>query len=150
MIRPGVQAPVLDLITPDGTVVGRPWEDGACILAFFKVTCPVCQMAAPKITALAGTGSRVLAIGQDPAPALAAFARRWNQDVPTLSEPSPYPASDAYGVEAVPTLVLVGTGGVVLDAVAGWDRERWNALSVAAGGAPVSSPEDGLPSYRPG
>lgn len=151
MIGRGARAPTLALSPVDGGAeVIDPWNDGPCLLVFFKVTCPTCQMSAPKVSALAESGCRVVAVGQDPRLVLAEYGRRWDQAVPTVSEAPPYPVSDAYGVEAVPTLVLVGDDGVVLDAVAGWDRQRWNDLSVAAGGGPVSSVDDGLPSYRPG
>lgn len=151
MITAGTRAPALGLgILDDESAGGQPWQDGPCILVFFKVTCPVCQMVAPQVTAMAESGCRVLAIGQDPTTALDAFSRNWGQVVPAMSEPPPYRVSDAYGIEAVPTVVLVGQEGVVLDAVAGWDRERWNRLSLAAGGNPVSWAGDGLPVFRPG
>ncbi len=148
---PGERAPTF--ILPDavtGEDVTDPWTEGDVVLAFFKVTCPVCQMAAGKVQALADAGVRVTAIGEDPPPALAAYAERYGQRVPTVSEPRPYRVSDAYGISVVPTLVLVGADGVVRDKVVGWDRERWNALAAAAGAPPVSREGDGLPSFRPG
>ena len=41
-----------------------PWRAGPVVLAFFKTTCPVCQMAAPKVQALADAGIRVVAVGE--------------------------------------------------------------------------------------
>ncbi|MGQ0744619.1 MAG: TlpA family protein disulfide reductase [Acidimicrobiales bacterium] len=151
MLRPGLRAPQLDLADIDcGKVTPTPWTEGPVVLAFFKVTCPVCQMAAPKVAAMAATGARVVAIGEDPAPALHTYRQTYGQDVPTLTEPRPYPASDAYGVTAVPSLFLVGSDGVIIDSVGNWDREAWNRVSMAAGGAAVSDPSDGLPAFRPG
>lgn len=148
---PGDRAPTF--ILPDittGEDVSNPWSEGTAVLAFFKVSCPVCQMAAPKVQALADGGLRVTAIGEDPPPALTTFAERYGQHVPTVSEPRPYRVSDAYGITTVPTLVLVDGDGVVRDKVVGWDRAKWNALATAAGGPPVSKEGDGLPSFRPG
>lgn len=150
-LKPGDRAPSFHL--PDAAteeIVSDPWRDGPVVLAFFKVTCPVCQLAAPKVRALADGGARVVGIGEDPSRKLTAFASRHGQRVPTVSEPSPYRVSDAYGVSTVPTLFLVDGEGIVRNAVQGWDRERWNALAVAAGAQPVSSDMDGLPSFRPG
>jgi hypothetical protein len=67
-----------------------------------------------------------------------------------VSEPAPYRVSSAYGLETVPSVFLVGGDGLVLDAVGGWDREGWNRVATAAGGAPVSAAGDGLPVFRPG
>jgi peroxiredoxin len=133
-----------------GEPVSDPWRDGPVVLAFFKVTCPVCQLTAPKVQALADGGARVVAIGQDPSPRLAAYAERYGQRVTTLSEPPPYLVAGAYGVRAVPTLFLVDADGLLVDAVAGWDRTGWNRVAAAAGASAVSREGDGLPSFRPG
>ena len=150
-LAPGDRAPtfILDDIAT-GEQVTNPWTAGPTVVAFFKVTCPVCQIVAPKIQALADAGVRVTAIGEDPSPKLAAYAERFGQRVPTLTEPPPYRVSTAYGVTAVPTIFLVDQDGVVQQSVGAWDRERWNALAVAAGAPPVSADGDGLPSFRPG
>jgi len=151
--QPGEPAPTFrldDIVT--GELVTNPWQDGdgPVALAFFKVSCPVCQMAAPKVQALADAGVPVTAIGEDPAPKLAAFAARYGQRVTTVSEPPPYRVSDAYGVRTVPTVFLVGPDGRILETAQGWDREGWNAIAVAGGGAPISTAGDGLPTFRPG
>jgi len=73
-----------------------------------------------------------------------------------VSDPAPYVASDAYGIESAPTAVAIGGDGGVLDVAESWDREAWNRLSAtlaAAAGtraAVVSEPDDGLPDFKPG
>ncbi len=151
MLSPGSAAPSLRL--PDagsGAAVTDPWTGGPVVLAFFKTTCPVCHMSAPKVQALAEAGARVIGIGQDPPGEIAAYAEMTGQLVPTLSESEPYPVSDAFGLSTVPAMFLVGADGVIADAVAGWDRDGWNRLAEAAGVGPVSHEGDGLPSFRPG
>jgi thiol-disulfide isomerase/thioredoxin len=151
VIGAGELAPAINLRDIDSQEeVVEPWTEGPTIIAFFKVTCPVCKMAAPKIAALAESGARVVAVGEDPTPALATFRDQFAQRVPTVSEPAPYEVSEAYGVRSVPSLVLVGPDGVVVDSAGAWDREKWNALSQAAGGGAVSDESDGLPPFRPG
>ena len=152
MIAIGERAPALGLVDIDtGEPVNEPWGAGEVALAFFKVSCPVCQMAAPKVAALAEAGVRVVAVGEDPTAKLVRFRDQFGQVVTTVTEPPPYPVSAAYGLEAVPSLVLVGADGTVRDVVASWDRVGWNRLAATAGAhGPISDPSDGLPSFRPG
>lgn len=151
VLEPGAAAPSIDL--PDaatGESIVDPWREGPVVLAFFKTTCPVCQMAAPKVQALADAGARVVAVGEDPPPAIESYVAAYGQRVPTLTEAPPYPASDAFDIDTVPTLFLVDEDGAVRDSVASWDREGWNRLAAAAGAPAVSDEGDGLPPFRPG
>jgi len=151
VIAPGAAAPSFTL--PDaatGEAVSDPWQTGRTVLAFFKVTCPVCKMVAPKLKALADGGARVVAVGEDPPAALQRYATEEGQGVPTVSEAAPYRVSDAYGISTVPTLFLVEDDGTVADAVGGWDRDRWNAVAAAFGAPDISEAGDGLPVFRPG
>ena len=151
MLAPGDRAPSLEL--PDaatGESVTDPWREGPVVLAFFKTTCPVCQMAAPKVQALADAGVRVVAVGEDAPAAIQTYAERHGQKVTTLSEAAPYPVSDAFGIDTVPTLFRVDEDGTARDAVVSWDRDGWNRFAEAAGGTAVSEEGDGLPPFRPG
>ena len=151
MLSPGDRAPSVAL--PDavtGELVSDPWTAGRTVLVFFKVSCPVCHMVAPKVTALVDAGVRVLAVGQDPPAKLVSYADAKGQQVPTLSDGSPYPVSTAFGISSVPTLFDVEPDGTVVSAVGAWDRDRWNAVAAAHGVGPVSREGDGLPPYRPG
>jgi peroxiredoxin len=151
VIEPGAGAPSIHLAdTATGESVADPWRAGPVVLAFFKVTCPVCQMAAPKVQALADAGVRVVGVGEDPPAELQSYAGRYGQKVTTLTEAAPYATSDAYGIDTVPTLFLVDSDGTVRDTVVSWDRDAWNRLAAAAGAPPVSDENDGLPAFRPG
>jgi thiol-disulfide isomerase/thioredoxin len=138
-------------------IFGVGFADGPMALFFYKVTCPVCQMAAPK-AATFGTAypDRIVGIGQDPPDKLAAFDRSFGLGFLSNSEPPPYEASDAYGVSVVPTLFLVGGDGAVVRSVESWDREGFNDVSrhlAELSGLPyaaISQPGDGLPPFRPG
>ena len=138
-------------------VPGLDFAEGPVALWFYKVTCPVCQMAAPKAEALAQAyPGRVRGIGQDPDPKLALFADEFGQTFETEADLPPYPASNAYGIRVVPTAVLVDAEGTVRDVVESWDRQGMNRLAGAlarlTGSEPatISSPGDGLPPFRPG
>jgi hypothetical protein len=141
--------------SPAPPVVAAP--AGPHALVFYKVTCPTCQMAAPAFDRLAAaSGGAVLGIGQDPADRLAAFGREFGASFPSEPDLAPYPVSEAYGIEHVPTLVVVDGDGRVADVVESWDREGANRAGAALGGLlgrepiPVSDPGDGLPAFRPG
>jgi peroxiredoxin len=152
----GATMPPIELGSPAPSVIGVPPVEGPHVLFFHKVTCPVCQMAAPPVqrfsTAYPG---RVFGVGQDPATKLAAFRSNHGVTFEVTEDPPPYPASVAYGIRVVPTLVLVD-GGRVVDLVESWDREGLNGLStrlasmLGADYRPISEPGDGLPPFRPG
>ena len=130
---------------------------GPHALVFYKVTCPTCQMAAPAFERLADAyDGAVLGIGQDPAKKLEAFGREFGMSLPTRSDLAPYPISDAYGIEHVPTVVVVEANGAVADVVESWDRAGLNrasavlAASLGVDASVVSTPQDGLPEFSPG
>jgi len=151
MLSAGDVAPSFSLPTADGGTVSDPWTEGPTVLTFFKVSCPVCKMVAPMLTAMAEGGVRVFAVGEDPPDALAEFAEQEGLRAPTLTESAPYDISAAYGLEAVPAIFLVDQDGAILDSVGSWDRDRWNALAASAGfEGPLSTPDDGLRPFRPG
>src|SRR5437867_1089157 len=138
-------------------IPGVRFDDGPTAIWFYKVTCPVCQLAAPKAALLERAyPGHVVGVGQDPGASLSAFAREFEMGLASVSDEPPYPLSNAYGIETVPTLFLVGEDGTILDRVVSWDREGYNRLASRMadlkGSAPVtiSEPSDGLPPFRPG
>lgn len=138
-------------------VPGVEFGDGPVGLFFYKVTCPTCQMAAsPTGRFERSFPGRVVGIGQDPEPDLTRFTHEYELGIRSLEDAPPYPISDAYAVESVPTLFLVGNDGHVLDSVGAWDRDGFNRvasrLADLTGGESVvvSTPDDGLPDFKPG
>jgi hypothetical protein len=131
--------------------------DGPVGLFFYKVTCPTCQMAAPTMGHFeAAFPGRVVGVGQDPEPDLARFSEEHEMGIASVEDAPPYRVSDAYGVESVPTLYLVGADARVVEAVGAWDRDGFNRvasmLAELTGGEPVlvSTPDDGRPDFKPG
>jgi thiol-disulfide isomerase/thioredoxin len=138
-------------------IAGVAAGDGVRALFFYKVTCPVCQLAAPVTERFEqGYPGRIDGVGQDPPDRLAEFSREYGVSFPSVSDLPPYEASDAYGIRVVPTLFLVDEGGTILDTVESWDGEGFNRVSrrlAALTGreyVPISEPGDGLPAFRPG
>jgi len=129
---------------------------GPTALFFYKVTCPVCQLAAPKVEAFERAyPGRIHGIGQDEPGKLSAFADRFGMTFPSVSDGPDYPLSQAFGIRVVPTMALVDRG-VVAGLVESWDRDGLNDLSrqlaelTGAPYSPISEPGDGLPVFRPG
>lgn len=131
---------------------------GPALLFFYKGDCATCAVAAhvlPRAAAIRGLA--VAAISQDDAVATAVFARdhRLAAPVQVVVDPEPWRASDAFGVRATPTWVLLAPGGRVDAVLEGWSRDDANALAARAAalaGAPtaaVSTAADG-PAFRPG
>jgi peroxiredoxin len=148
VIAPGSPAPAV----PGIQLRGDPK-----VLYFYKVTCPVCQMAAPAAQNFdRAYPGRIVGIGQDPPEKLAEFGDRFGQAFPSQTDDPPYPVSSAYGISVVPTAVLVDADGAVVDVVESWNRDGLNAMSKHLAGlldlpsAPISEPGDGLPPFRPG
>lgn len=132
---------------------------GPVVLAFFKASCPTCQLAFPVFAELGrrhGDTVPFVAVAQDPAK----VARPWLDERgfagPVLDDSHGYPVSAAYDLDSVPTLVLVDGDGTVVDTAAGWDRDvvnAWDARLAAMTGreaVPVSEPGDGRPPWKPG
>ena len=147
-LQPGAKAP---------SVPGVDFGAGPTAVFFYKVTCPVCQMAAPIAHRFEEAyPGRIVGIGQDPVDKLTAFDRQYGLGFDSTPDLPPYDLSNAYGIESVPTLFLVGTDGVVLETVPSWDRDGYNALSehlaklLDADPVTVSERGDGLPPFRPG
>jgi hypothetical protein len=138
-------------------VPGVRFGDGPVGLFFYKVTCPTCQMAAPKVSTFERAyPGRVIGIGQDPPEALDRFALTYGLGLRSVPDQPPYATSDAYGIVSVPSLFLVGADATVLESVGAWDRDAFNRVShhlaelIAADAADISDPGDGLPAFQPG
>ncbi|MEX1047501.1 MAG: TlpA disulfide reductase family protein [Actinomycetota bacterium] len=130
---------------------------GPSALFFYKVTCPVCQMAAPYADRFEDAyPGRITGIGQDSQTDLEEFSKTYRLSFPSVADTDPYALSDAYGIEAVPTLFLVGEEGKILDAAESWDREGFNRISrgladlIRTEYLFISEEGDGLPAFRPG
>lgn len=142
--------------TPAPQIPGADLSSGPTAVFFYKVTCPTCQIAAPVAERLYGTfPDPFVAIVQDPPERVVEFQEEYGTTFDSVSDAPPYPLSDAYGVEVVPTLFLV-EDGVVTDVAESWDREGWNRVGARLAGAmghsiaPLSEEGDGLPPFRPG
>lgn len=125
---------------------------GPVLLAFFKVTCPVCQLTFPFLERIFGAGTLpVYGISQNDAADTAEFNRVFGVTFPTLLDTGEqgFPASGAYGISSVPTLFLVGREGVIARVIEGWSRSDMAVLGAHAGVNPFLR-DDNVPEWKAG
>ncbi len=150
----GTPAPEFEL---DGLSGGRRslqqiLSGGPALVAFFKVSCPVCQLIFPYLERLsAGSGLQVIGISQDDAADTQAFMRRFGLTLPMLLDRSEdgYRASNAYGISSVPSLFLVEQDGRISKEVAGFSKPDLEALGVRTGVVTFRS-ADQVPEWKAG
>lgn len=125
---------------------------GPVLLAFFKITCPTCQLTFPFLQRLAErTGLRVVGISQDNEEDTAEFNSALGVKFETVPDPANegYRVSNAYEIEYVPTLFLIGLDGRIE-----WVRESFSKPDLEAlaarWGAALFEPSDRVPVYKPG
>src|SRR5262245_54216452 len=132
MLAVGDPAPAID---------GVAFGDGPVGLFFYKVTCPVCRLAAPTMAPLhAAFPGRVVGVGQDPTAELDRFADETGMGIDSVEDAPPYAASRAYDLASVPTLVLVDGDGTVADVVGAWDRDGFNRVAASLAAALDAEP----------
>jgi peroxiredoxin len=129
LLAAGARAPEFRLPLLDGGEVGlrELRAGGRVLLAFFKITCPVCQMTFPFLERIHAAGRLpIYGISQNDAADTRAFNREFGVTFPTLldTEESGFPVSNDYGIASVPTLFLVEPDGTVSFVSEGWSRKE--------------------------
>ena len=154
MLAAGAQAPSFELKDLEGNQ--RSLADllakGPVLLAFFKISCPVCQMTAPFLSRLAhSSGIQVFGVSQDDASSTKGFNQRFGVTFPVLLDESRagYPASNGFGIASVPSLFLVEPDGVISTAFAGFSKADLEALGNRMGAPPFQAGEN-VPAFRAG
>ncbi len=100
---------------------------GPVLLAFFKVSCPVCQFAFPYLEriyqAYGGKGVSMVGISQNQESETTRFVKQFGVTFPVLLEDTKkYAASNAYGLTNVPSLFWVNQDGTIEISSVGWDK----------------------------
>ncbi len=145
LLQAGDRAPSLPLL--EEVLAGGP-----ALLAFFKVSCPVCQFTLPFLERIAKSGSlRVFGVSQDDAKATTRFANEFGITFPMLldEERTGYAASNAFGISTVPTLFLIDAGGVVTFSGEGFVKRDVADLGRRAG-VEVFRQDEPVPEWKAG
>jgi peroxiredoxin len=126
--------------------------NGPVLLAFFKVTCPICQLTFPFVERLHQPGTLpIYGISQNDAEDTREFNREFGVTFPTLldTEDSGFAASDAFGISSVPTMFLVERDGTISHAIEGWLKKEIEWLGGKAGVRPIR-PGENVPEWKAG
>lgn len=157
MLAAGARAPDFQLQDLNGET--RSLKDllsrGPVLLAFFKVSCPVCQYTFPFLQRLhesgSGGGIAIIGVSQDKAGATREFNREFGVSFPMLLDDggAGYPVSNAFGISSVPSLFLIEPDGAVSLSGSGFARQDLEAVGQRLGRAAFSAGER-VPEYKPG
>ncbi len=159
----GVIAPDFILPTVDGPQVSlsEALKGGPLLLAFFKVSCPVCQYAFPfferVFEANRGGNLTVLGVSQDNAKNTKAFMKQYGITFPVAidDESNRYAVSNAYGLTNVPTSFLIAKSGEVEVSSVGWSKRDLEAMlhkltQLDQKPAPIWRPGESVQEFRAG
>ena len=163
-LEAGVRAPDIELQDLDGRrfSLKEALKKGPVVAAFFKVSCPVCQLAFPyfdRVFKAYEKSGRFTFIGvsQDNASDTKTFNRQYGVSFPVLLDPSgKYPVSNAYGLTNVPTAFLVSSDGEIEFSSVSWSKadveELGRRLAHISDASPVQvfQPEEKVAEYKPG
>ena len=124
----GKLAPQFSLKTTNGKTVSLQdlLQRGPVVLAFFKVSCPVCQYAFPFYERLAlahkKSDATFLGICQNEPAEAKAFAKEYGVTFPIAIDDAAnhYEVSNAYGLTNVPTLFYIAPDGEIEVSSVGW------------------------------
>lgn len=163
-LEAGVKAPEIELQSLDGHKFSlkEAREKGPVVASFFKVSCPVCQMAAPYLDRIFKAYNQsgkftFVGVSQDNAADTQAYNKRFGVTFPVLLDPAgKYPASNAYGLTNVPTTFLVSQESEITFSTVSWskaDMEQLNRRLAMLSDMPVAQiflPGEKVSEYKPG
>jgi peroxiredoxin len=124
----------------------------SALLAFFKISCPVCQLTLPYLDRIHSAGGRAIyGISQNDSEDTAGFQRSFGIGFPLLldSEAGGFPASNAFGISTVPTLFLVERDLMISRVVESWSKAEIEWLA-ARSGVTVFREDENVPEWKAG
>jgi peroxiredoxin len=135
-------------------------KQGPVVVAFFKVSCPVCQFTFPFLERMhkryGGEGVSFVGISQDDTRATRRFAEDYDLTFPVVLDEDNYPVSNGYGLTSVPTIFLIDTDGKVQTVCLGFNKADLEAIADALAirrqkpPAALFRTDEGVPDYKPG
>ena len=155
-LEAGVEAPEIELQYLDGKKFSlkEARKKGPIVAVFFKVSCPVCQMALPYLDRIFKAYAKsdtftFVGVSQDNAADTKAFNRQFNITFPVLLDPAgKYPVSNAYGLTNVPTVFLINRDQEIEQTIVGWSRAEVEQLNVQI--TMMGPDPETVPIFKPG
>jgi peroxiredoxin len=169
----GMEAPLTNIgvgkIAPNFSLEGLDGKEvtlssllqrGPVVVAFFKISCPVCQFTFPFLQRIyeqfTGKIGSVVGVSQDDPRSTKEFNQEYGVNFPVLIDSEGYPVSNAYGLTNVPTILLLAPDGKVIVSCMGFDKAALEKISKELGqhekiaSAPLFLPDEVIPAYKPG
>src|SRR5437016_5733897 len=140
MLQAGAKAPSFTLEDLSGgrQALSDILSRGAALIALYRISCPVSQLALPYLERIAGGSLQVIAISQDDERGTHRFRETLGLTMPTLldREEAGYPVSNGFGISHVPSLFLVEPDGVISLASQGFVKRDLEAIGQRSGVVP--------------
>ena len=153
LLKQGARAPEfrLDLLGGGEASLSDLAANGPVLLAFFKISCPVCQLTLPFLERIHGNRLPVYAISQNDIEDTREFNRYYRLSLPTLldREEEDFPVSNAFGISSVPTMFLIERDGTVSRVIEGWQKAEIEKLGELAGVQAIGA-ADRVPQWKAG
>lgn len=133
ILSAGMHAPAFELCDAAGErhSLDALLKKAPVLLAFFKVSCPVCQLTFPFLERISRNNAlQVVGISQDDVAATRKFNDRFGVDFLTLLDEARegYAVSNAFGISSVPTLFVIETDGAISSSFAGFSKRELNEI----------------------
>jgi hypothetical protein len=151
--------PFPHLSLPDLEGAERPfvtaWAARPALFVFGHRDCVTTRMALPfvdRIHRRRPPDTSVIAILQDDAESVRELRHDLELDLPVRLEADPYPVATEMDLRSVPTVMLVGTDGLIARTCEGFKRDELEAMARAIGmvGPLFTEADAGVPARRPG
>ena len=158
----GNPAPNFSLKSLDGKEfsLAGSLKKGPVVLAFFKVSCPICKFTFPFLERLVqrhkSDNVTFLGVSQDNVSASRDFTQNFGVTFPILIDDASYTVSNAYGLTMVPTVFLVEADGTVKISSMGFVKADLESLADSLADrqnitrTPVFLKTESIPANKPG
>ena len=130
------------------------------VLAFFKISCPVCQFTFPFLERLherfQDTNITIVGISQDDSRPTHHFNEEYGVNFVTLIDSHPYPVSNSYGLTNVPTIFLVEPDKSITLTSMGFSKADLESIAASLAersrihAQPLFRSDEVVPAYKPG
>jgi len=161
-LETGNSAPAFTLKALDGKSYSLAGflDKGPVVLAFFKVSCPVCQFTFPFLQRISerysGDGISVIGVSQDDVRSTKEFNQEFGVKFSTLIDDNGYPVSNAYGLTTVPTVLLIAPDGRIKIGGSGFSKNDLASIAnelaqhKKISALPLFRPDEIVPDFKPG
>jgi len=161
-LRAGQLAPNFSLLALGGKSYSLTdlLTSGPVVLAFFKISCPVCQFTFPflqRLHELYGTGTAtIVSISQDDPRPTQRFNKEYDVNFLTLVDPHPYPVSNSYTLTNVPTIFLIEQDRTIKLTCMGFSKSDLETISADLASRnhaptnPLFRLDEIVPAFKPG